>query len=147
VESPETILLSLESPTGGATLDTTNAVLTIIDNEIPAGSLDTTFTAGANDTVYSVSVQRSDDRIAAGGNFTLVGGLARDNVARVDATGVVDGFDPGVILRNGTTNTTVRAVAVYNAGPHAGKIVAAGLFTTAGGVARSNIVRFNADGT
>ncbi len=62
--------------------------------------------------------------------------MARNRVARLNASGTLDGFNPNV-------NGTVYSMAVQADG----KIVIGGAFTVVGGVARNRIARLNADGT
>jgi uncharacterized delta-60 repeat protein len=65
------------------------------------GSLDTSFDpgAGANDFVFSLSVQ-SSNKVILGGQFTSVGGQTRNFVARLNTDGSVDtAFNPGADFR------------------------------------------------
>ncbi len=56
--------------------------------------MDSGFNPNANVWVYSLSVQ-ADGKILLGGGFTTVGGVSRNNVARLNADGSVDtAFDP-----------------------------------------------------
>ncbi|HNU49929.1 MAG TPA: Calx-beta domain-containing protein, partial [Verrucomicrobiota bacterium] len=61
------------------------------------GTVDPTFNpaAHANDTVESVALQ-PDGKILIGGAFTVVNGVARNRIARLNADGTLDAaFDPG----------------------------------------------------
>ena len=61
------------------------------------GAIDPAFStaAAANATVLSVAVQ-SDASLMLGGSFTLVNGVARNRLARLNADGTLDAsFDPG----------------------------------------------------
>lgn len=51
----------------------------------PAGSIDDSFNPGANNTVQGIAVQ-PDGKVIAVGNFTLLGGVARNYVARLTNT-------------------------------------------------------------
>ena len=131
-----------------AALGLTNATVRIVDNESAAGSLDATFVtgAGANGDVFDIGLNASGSVFVVG-DFTAVNGVARTNVARLSAGGVLDPtYTPDAIVRAGT-NATVRAVGVYLTGTNAGKIVIGGAFDTVGGLARTNIARLNPDGT
>jgi uncharacterized delta-60 repeat protein len=67
------------------------------------GSLDTTFLsglAGPDDSVQSLAVQ-SDGHVLIGGFFTTVGGVSRNNVARLNADGSLD-----TTFQNGLAGTT-----------------------------------------
>jgi uncharacterized delta-60 repeat protein len=100
------------------------------------GDVDPGFDPNANDYVLGTAEQ-PDGKIVIGGNFTTVGGVTRNNIARLNADGTLDtGFDLGA-------NYLVRRTAVQVDG----KIVIGGNFTMVGGVARNNIARLNADGT
>ncbi|MCX6878653.1 MAG: choice-of-anchor D domain-containing protein [Verrucomicrobia bacterium] len=86
--------------------------------------------------VSSFAVQ-ADGKILMGGLFSTVGGVARNNIARLNADGSLDpGFNPNA-------NDSVGSLAVQADG----KILMGGMFTTVGGVARNHIARLNADGS
>jgi uncharacterized delta-60 repeat protein len=54
------------------------------------------FDPSANNTVYSITVQK-DGHVLAGGDFTVIGGQSRISFARLDPiTGLDDSFKPGV---------------------------------------------------
>lgn len=95
---------------------------------------------GVNGQVNAVAVQ-ADGKIVIGGRFATVNGQSRNNIARINADGSLDGtfaasFEAGV-------NGEVNALAVQ---PKGGVIVG-GVFTQAGGGNKMNIARYNADGT
>ena len=99
-------------------------------------TLDSGFTSAASSYVHSVAVQ-PDGKILVGGEFTAVGGAARNGIARLNADGSLDtGFDPNA-------DNPVDCVAVQADG----KILLGGEFVTVGGRGRSRIARLNADGT
>lgn len=110
------------------------------------GSLDTTFdpgsgTSGQNGNVMAIAVQ-SDGQILIGGAFTTYNGVARSGIARLNADGSLDtSFDPGTGL--GGSNPYPMTIVVQSDG----KILIGGWFPTYNGVARSCIVRINADGS
>ena len=103
------------------------------------GTLDSGFNPNvgtSNNGIYSMTVQ-ADGKILIGGDFTTVGGVARNYVARLNADGTLDtGFNPNA---NGTVQTLGLQAD--------GKILIAGQFTTLGAVSRNRIARLNADGT
>ena len=105
------------------------------------GTPDTNFLAsavGVANGVYAVAVQ-NDGRVLIGGGFTLVNGVARNFIARLNDDGTVDsGFDPG-----SGANATVRSIAI----DENGQILIAGDFTVVDGVLRNRIARLKADGT
>ena len=84
--------------------------------------------------VYSLAVQ-ADGKVLAGGLFSTVGGLTRNDFARVDpATGAPDSFDPN-------PNGVVRSLAVQPDG----KILVGGGFTNIGARNRNNLALLNPD--
>ena len=119
------------SPNGGATV-----VRDRIARLNPDGTLDTAFNPGASDLVYTIVLQ-ADGKILAGGNFTGIGGQARNFIARLDATtGLADSFNPNVQMVGGH----VLAIAVQADG----KVLAGGWFTSVSGQSRNNIARLDA---
>lgn len=109
-----------------------------------SGSLDSTGNfdpgTGAEDgSVYALALQ-ADGKIILGGDFTYFQGEPRDGVARLNPNGSIDtGFAPST---GGNIVVTVWAVAAAEAG----KVVAAGEFTTIANAPADGIVRLNPDG-
>lgn len=100
------------------------------------GDADPSFDPTANSDIYAMAVQ-ADGKILMGGNFTTVGGVVRNYIARLNADGSLDaGFNPNAANR-------VYSIVVQPDG----KILIAGWFSTVGGVTRSRVARVNADGT
>jgi len=102
------------------------------------GTLDTTFTnvsvgnATANFPLYAVALQ-TDGKVLAGGSFSAVGGLTRNNIVRLNTDGSVDtGFVPPTMI-----NSTVRCILEQ---PDA-KILIGGDFSVSTGKASSHVVR------
>jgi uncharacterized delta-60 repeat protein len=88
---------------------------------------------GSLGTVTATAVQ-PDGKILIGGFFTNVLGVARNNIARLNADGTLDtAFDPNA-------NSTVFSIAVQADG----KILAGGLFASIGGQTRNSIARLDA---
>lgn len=105
------------------------------------GSLDTSFDPemGANNDVYSISIQ-SDGKILIAGSFTFYNETKRNNIARLNVDGSLDeSFNPKI-----ATNiaSEIRSIALQ---PN-GKIIIAGNFTCYNGTSRNHIARLNADG-
>ncbi|MEJ7862321.1 MAG: FG-GAP-like repeat-containing protein [Pyrinomonadaceae bacterium] len=106
------------------------------------GSLDDSFIPNVNaDEVDRIGVRtitiQSDGKILIGGNFTIVGGVLRNRLARVNANGSLDAsFDPNV-------NGGVYAIAVQTDK----KILIVGYFNNVGGVPRGNFARLNTNGS
>jgi uncharacterized delta-60 repeat protein len=107
------------------------------------GTVDTGFDPGTGATggsakVFSIAVQ-ADGKLLIGGQFTSYGGVARNNIARLNVDGSLDtDFDPG-----SGANSFVRSVALQADG----KVIIGGWFTTYKGVSRNRIARLNGDGS
>lgn len=100
------------------------------------GTLDNTFSPGANDYVKSIAVQ-ADGKILVSGSFTMLAGQPRNYIGRLNTDGTLDDvFNPG-------PNSEVDSLAVQADG----KILVGGRFTNLAGQARNRIGRLNADGT
>ena len=100
------------------------------------GTLDTNFTARANDIVYALALQ-ADGNILVGGAFTNLCGEAALRLGRLSANGTLDpNFHSGA-------DDIPLALAVQPDG----KIVVGGPFTNLSGQARSRIGRLNQDGS
>jgi uncharacterized delta-60 repeat protein len=76
---------------------------------------------------------QADGKILVGGDFTTIGGQTRNRIARLNADGTADSFDPDA-------NGQVYAIAVQADG----KILAGGAFTSIGGQTRNFIARLDA---
>lgn len=105
------------------------------------GSLDTLFGTGEgpNGLVRTMALQ-SDGKILIAGDFDTVAGVISRRIARLNLDGSLDTtFVPGGTITNGA----VFSVAVQVNG----QILAGGLFTATNGVLRTNLIRFNANGS
>lgn len=143
------VALTLNNPSGGANVSQSSALLTIIDNEPPAGDTDTSFTTliGANGTIYSLFLQATTGQLMAGGHFTQFEGQIRTNAVRINADGTLDGsFSAGATSLNGT-NGLIFSLSMHTNGPNLGKVVIGGQFDAINGVGRAHLARLNADGS
>jgi len=100
----------------------------------PTGKVDKTFGGpgsdeGTNGTVSALIVQ-PDGKVLIGGNFTIVRGQTRRNLARLNADGTLD----SVVPATGSVNGPVRALAFA---PVQGAAIAGGSFPAGGQVGRS----------
>lgn len=105
-----------------------------------SGALDGTFNpgSGANGAVYAVALQ-SDGKVLVGGGFTMVNGVARSYIARLNSDGSVDSsFAP-----TSGANGAVHDIAVQPDG----KVLIGGDFTAVNGTARFRLARLNSDGS
>jgi uncharacterized delta-60 repeat protein len=93
--------------------------------------------ANANSFFVASTAVQPDGKTIIAGSFTSVLGVARNNIARLNADGTLDlSFNPNV-------NNEVCSIAVQADG----KVLLGGFFTTVGGTPRNRIARLNADGT
>jgi uncharacterized delta-60 repeat protein len=108
------------------------------------GSLDSTFNpqiAGSNNLVNSVVLQ-PDGKILVGGFFSMMVATNSVCIRRFNADGTLDGsFAPSVT--GGDNPSEVFSIAVQPDG----KVLVAGRFYALNGQSRTNIGRFNSDGT
>ncbi len=111
------------------------------------GTVDTSFApAGVNSTngtVYALAVYSTNDfnsgKILIGGDFTMINGLVRNHIARLNVDGSLDtSFDPGT-----GPNDSVRTIAIQVDG----NVLIGGLFTSVGGASLSHIARLTPSGT
>ena len=99
------------------------------------GSLDA-FNPDVDLTVKALAVQ-ADGKVLIGGLFGTVGGVTRQRLARVTASGALDSaFNPA-------PDGDVYAIAVQANG----QILVGGTFTHIAGAARNHLARLNADGS
>lgn len=140
IEGNETLNLTLSSPTGGASVSLGSAILTIIDNDVAAGSVDTTFNIGNGfDNSVNSIVLTGGSKILAAGDFTLFNSTNRSHLARLNSDGSLDAsFDPGL-----GANDSIRSIATLGDG----RIVAGGLFNRFNGAVRNGVVILNTDGS
>lgn len=107
---------------------------------------DTSFTTLPMNGLPNSSVLLPNGKIIIGGNFQTIGGESRPALARLNADGTLDNtFVPPLAGQGIWGKPTVYDVVVAADG----KIIAAGTpaFQTTGAVLRTNIIRFNADGS
>lgn len=104
------------------------------------GSLDFNFLAGTSaDAAVNKIISQSDGKVLLGGDFTLVRGVSRNKIARLEADGSMDNtFDPGIGF-----DGSVRSMSVS----HDGKLVVGGTFTFYNGNQIRSVARLNANGT
>jgi uncharacterized delta-60 repeat protein len=98
------------------------------------------------DGLPNAAIVLPDGKIVIGGNFKTVGGMSRPGLARLNADGSLDAsFAPPIAANSPIGQPLVAALARMPDG----RIVAAGQpwFYTTGAVARTNIIRFHADGS
>lgn len=136
IEDDETILLSLATPSASAILGGNRraTIFIVNDDRRPGdfGTVDTSGVAGANGPVYALLVQ-PDGKWLVGGEFSVIGNVARLRLARLNADGSIDSsFDPSTWF-----NGSVLALGLQSDG----RVLVAGQFTQVNGVNRSRIAR------
>lgn len=95
-----------------------------------------------NNTVHAIALQ-NDGRILIGGEFTRIGSVVRNRIARLNTDGTVDlSFDAGTGV-NGAVVPGVYVITIQRDG----KILVAGNFDSINGVVRNTIGRLNSDGS
>jgi uncharacterized delta-60 repeat protein len=135
--------VALSNPTNATLGAVSNAQVNILDVESfnrPSGSPDTAFNSpGINGSVFSLALQ-TNGQILAGGNFSAVGTVAKNNIARLNPDGTLDAnFLSGLSGANGPVLALVCQTD--------GQILAAGSFSAINGVNRNYISRLNTDGS
>ena len=112
------------------------------------GSLDNNFKSdfvnagNQNNGVHGLAVQK-DGKIIVSGAFTAANGVARNNIARLNPDGGLDGSFNASVTTTSLDGLDVPGVAVQADD----KIVIAGNFEQVDGIARANIARLNPDGS
>lgn len=106
------------------------------------GSLDGTFTTnatvGSGFTIYAIAVQ-ADGKILIGGQFSTYNGTTRNNIARLNADGTMDGN-----FLNGQTgaSSTVRCLQIQPDG----KILMGGDFSSVNNTTHNRVARLTSTG-
>ncbi len=122
---------------GGGFFDGVNAFSIIKLNT--NGTLDATFTPATTDsTGYHVALQ-ADAKIVLVGYFNAINGQTARNIVRLNPNGTTDSSLSATL----SSYAQIFDIALQPDG----KIVAAGNFRLANGVARTRLARFNADGS
>lgn len=112
----------------------------------PAGLVDANFNpslSGGFSTINALALQ-PDGRILIGGSFTSINSTGMTNIARLNADGTIDtSFRPVAVGGSQSSLPVFYALAIDSAG----RVVVGGDFATANGLARTNIVRLNNNGS
>lgn len=135
--------VALSNPTGVSLGSWTNAQVHIVDAQTynqPPGSPDPGFNPGEiNGDVLALALQ-SDGKILAAGNFTQVGNVLRNHIARLNTDGSLDtGFLNNLSGALGPVNAVVSQTD--------GRILIGGAFNSVNGVHLNFVARLMTDGT
>ena len=144
-ENTEYFSLSISNATGGAVIGSTaSARVNIVDDEtvnVPAGSVDTFFDTGVGIRVNgAVDVIKRDkeNNLLLAGEFTVINGITRKGIAKLDSKGVLDSeFD----VEGGTNGSITDILPLQD-----GSMFIVGDFTEVTGTARNRIAKINSDG-
>lgn len=142
VERQFNVVLRNPGPAGATLGLLTNAVVSIIDNElvnIPAGSVDTDFATqtGADRAVHAIELM-PDGRILIAGDFDVVNRQVRTRLARLHSDGSLDaGFGADYEI-----NDSVRDIELLNDG----RLIIAGSFTDINGLPVRRLARISSSG-
>lgn len=104
------------------------------------GDLDITFNPGATGAsgLVDTILLQSDGKILVGGDFTTLGGSARNRIGRLTSAGALDtGFDPGL----GANDKVLTMALQAN-----GKVLLGGMFTSLHGTSLARIGRLDPNG-
>jgi uncharacterized delta-60 repeat protein len=109
------------------------------------GSIDSTFNIGAGFNGGAVTLCRqSDGKILAGGSFSACNGVSCNKIARLNSDGTLDTtFNTGTAFDQTPVLPQVNDIIVQSDG----KILVGGQFNSFNGLAASQILRLNSDGT
>jgi len=110
------------------------------------GTVDTSFTPpvlGGLASLQCLALQ-PDGKILVGGEFTSANGTGRTNLIRLNTNGTLDtGFQPLAFRDDFGGKGQVMCLAPQSSG----QILVGGYFSLVNGVARTNLMRLNADGS
>jgi uncharacterized delta-60 repeat protein len=140
IENNETINIKLSNVTGGGTLGLDSAVLTIIDDDLGSGSLDTSFDpgTGANGPIRAIEYD-GQQRYLLGGDFTAYNNdTNRNRIARIAVNGPID----PTFSTNNRPNGGISALALQADR----RIIIGGSFNTVQGQIENRVARLLQDG-
>ena len=106
-----------------------------------SGAVDPTFDPRPGAVVHAVATSPAVGQVFAGGEFTSVNGVPRQNIAALDASGVLDpNFVADTETRDANPNVEVDAIATDGAG----RLYVGGTFLRLNGVSEVRLARIDA---
>jgi uncharacterized delta-60 repeat protein len=153
--SPNDVVNALVVQTNGSVV--IGGVFTRVNNRPLAGlarvasngNVDQSFTpnlSGGSAIAYALALQ-TDGKILVAGSFTSIGGSPRTNIARLNVDGSLDaGFKP-ITVSGDSNSPTNPGVCTCVAMDNLGRVLVGGVFASVNGLARTNLARFNSDGS
>jgi uncharacterized delta-60 repeat protein len=91
IEGNETFIFEISNASNGAQIGDSAATILLLDDDLPSGSLDTSFNPGSGpDGPIRTLKFAHNSRLLIGGEFTSVNGVQRSHIARLNANGVLD---------------------------------------------------------
>lgn len=140
IEGNETFFFEISNPSNGAQVGISSATATILDDDLPSGSVDTSFNPGAgpNGPIRALKFAQNN-RLLIGGEFTAVNGAQRSRIARLNTGGALD---PVFSAEPGPDGI----VSDLELGPD-GRVILAGDFNTVQGALLNRVARLNGSGT
>jgi uncharacterized delta-60 repeat protein len=124
----------------GGTLDSLNPDSGLVRLNAADGKVDSSFAPNVQGSVSIVRIQAATGKILIAGNFTMVAGIARNNIARLNSNGTLDtSFDPNV-------NSAISTMELQSDG----QILIGGSFNSIGATnattTRNGLARLSSDG-
>ena len=129
--------------------DVSDEVVTRVARVTPRGQFDPRFAAVSGDLGVSAMVVQADGKIVLAGSFTMINGMSRNRLARLNTDGSLDdSFNPNVTGAGNGVSVVALAIQVIDGVEH---ILIGGEFSTLGTASnttmRTNIARLRLDGS
>jgi uncharacterized delta-60 repeat protein len=140
IEGNETFIFEISNPANGALIGADSATAVILDDDLPSGSVDSSFNPGAgpNGPVRALKFALNN-RLLIGGEFTSVNGVPRSRIARLNPGGALDSTFSAEPGPDGI-------VSDLELDPD-GRIILAGDFNTVQTALLNRVARLNPSGT
>src|SRR5439155_13722159 len=140
VDGDKTFRVCLTNATGGALIETSEGIVTIQDNEVPA-NLDYSFDPIIVDGLIYDLASLADGKILIGGYFTRVNGVERSGLACLNADGSLASLFQTRLLYADQPGGVFQVTPLPD-----GRVYIAGYFDSVNGVERPGLARLRPDG-